>query len=141
MWNHINNIGERLWYITQLADSELSTTMIEESESLRQRKILLGKNSNTSFSAITFNIDCTVKFHKDQNDNPKTMACTAVLWEENVRPCPYNYEGIVVLPEYNIGIQLGHGDCYLLRARETIHGVTSSNMKRVSIVAFQHQYL
>jgi hypothetical protein len=50
-----------------------------------------------------------------------------------LRPCIAN--------SVDIGLQLGHGDCYLLSARSALHGVIPSTNSRISMVAYQHEYV
>ena len=56
------------------------------------------------FSGVAINDGHTVKYHRDRSDNSDGYAFTLVLWTGEPQS---ETEGIVVLPEYGIGFQLG----------------------------------
>ena len=95
------------------------------SSKLREKGVLLGETCNITafsfcleigFSSVTINNGYNVRYHRDSNDNPITYAACAVMYEKSARPCPVSRkEGLVVIPEYQIALQLSHGDCYFLK--------------------------
>ena len=85
---------------------------------------------------MTFNLGGVSAYHRDVHDHPKAFAFTSILWNEpDIGP----EEGLIVLPEYRIAFQLRDRDCYLLKSRTFVHGVSKTKSQRNVIVGYQHE--
>lgn len=88
---------------------------------------------------MTFNLGGVSHYHRDVHDHPKAFSLTSIFWKSNKEVG--QDEGLIVLPEYRIAFQLRDTDCYLLKSRTVVHGVTPTRSKRNVIVGYQHQHV
>jgi hypothetical protein len=62
---------------------------------------------------MTFNLGGNSAYHRDVHDHPEAFSMTSILWKPTEEV--HGDEGLIVLPEYRIAVQLRDRDCYLLK--------------------------
>jgi len=140
-WKQLSRAGDLMWKEISRKSPDLAKKMqnLPYTAELEKRKLLV---KNTAFTGITYNVSFATNYHHDRNDNPDFWAACLCLWENGKYPSNTD-EGMIVLPEYGIGIQVGHGDLYLVQSRNVMHGVvpTHPSHKRISVIGWQHNFL